>query len=607
MNNLNIPPSRPILQGMPELVCDRAEIARTIRLLFKADDVIEVRIPKTRAGTVAGYFDDHSLVVDAIVRADRKYRPSGVYFVLNPLHPALLARSYIELSTCPFNADHTGGSAALIVTNGVPGFTCKHNSCRGKTINDLFAKYPAESPANCRVNRLPNTSGIVVADGWPKVESIQSELPPVKPFSEDLLPDSLRPMVLDVGERLQVPIDFPAAAAVLCLAGSVNRRAAIQPKAQDTGWIVIPNLWGGIVAPPGYLKSPVLQLVTHSLNEIQTRWHQAHEAARQDYERSKEEYELRRAAWKEQYKAASKGRRAAPDRPENEPEVPKLRRLIVNDATFEALHQTMRENPAGILLIRDELTGWLSQLDRPGREGERAFCLQAWNGDTVHTIDRIGRGTTHVPHCCMSMLGGIQPGRLRSYLAEALEDGPSNDGLIQRFQVLVSKKKSRDREKSVLEVIREELGNRFVREVDGAAIQCWYHNLTARGLSQGTAVRHFNVMHHMMGKAATIWSKETGIERNPADQVEVVRPNDQRERYLEAEEIQALKLALDQKMQRKGDRGANQTFLRLRLIVLIALTTGMRIAEVFYLRRSDLLFREELIAVRAKLKGGTMR
>jgi len=35
------------------------------------------------------------------------------------------------------------------------------------------------------------------------------------------------------------------------------------------------------------------------------------------------------------------------------------------------------------------------------------------------------------------MLGGIQPGRLRSYLVDAIQDGPNNDGLIQRFQVLV--------------------------------------------------------------------------------------------------------------------------------------------------------------------------
>ncbi len=162
-----------------------------------------------------------------------------------------------------------------------------------------------------------------------------------------------------------------------------------------------------------------------------------HEEALKEYAREKEEYELRRSAWKDQYKAASKKGNAAPDRPEERTEEPKLRRLIVNDATFEALHQTMSENPAGILVIRDELTGWWSQLDRAGREGERAFCLQAWNGDTGHTIDRIGRGTIHVEACCMSMLGGIQPGRLRSYLVDALEDGPSNDGLIQRFQLLV--------------------------------------------------------------------------------------------------------------------------------------------------------------------------
>jgi integrase len=114
-------------------------------------------------------------------------------------------------------------------------------------------------------------------------------------------------------------------------------------------------------------------------------------------------------------------------------------------------------------------------------------------------------------------------------------------------------------------------------------------------------------MHHMMAKAATIWGKETGIDRNPADAVEVKRPDDQRERYLSAEEIQKLKATLDQKMYRKAGKGIDQTFFHLRLIVLAALTTGMRMAEIFSLRRSDLLFREELIAVRAKLKGGKFR
>jgi len=276
------------------------------------------------------------------------------------------------------------------------------------------------------------------SEEWPDLLPIQSELPPVQPFSEDLLPVSFRPLVRDVAERMQVPMDYPAVVMVLCLAGTVNRRAIIQPKANDCGWVIVPNLWGGIIAPPGFMKSPVIQAATRPLNQIQTEWRQEHEEDLKGYARAKEEYELRRTAWREQYKqSAKKGNAAPPDRPEGEPVEPKLRRLIVNDATFEALHQTMSENPAGILVIRDELTGWWSQLDRAGREGERAFCLQAWNGDTGHTIDRIGRGTIHVEACCMSMLGGIQPGRLRSYLMDALEDGPSNDGLIQRFQLLV--------------------------------------------------------------------------------------------------------------------------------------------------------------------------
>jgi putative DNA primase/helicase len=185
------------------------------------------------------------------------------------------------------------------------------------------------------------------------------------------------------------------------------------------------------------MKSPVIQAVTRPLKQIQAEWRTEYDDAVRQHERDNEEHELCVAAWKEQFKSCAKKGTPPPQRPENSLLPPTLRRLIVNDATFEALHETMRDNPAGIFVVRDELTGWLSELDRAGREGERAFCLQAWNGDTGHTIDRIGRGTVHVPACCMSLVGGIQPARLRAYLADALHDGPSNDGLIQRFQLLV--------------------------------------------------------------------------------------------------------------------------------------------------------------------------
>jgi hypothetical protein len=71
-----------------------AEIERAISLLFGLGDVVEVRIPKTRAGVVAGYFDNFSTAAEAICQADAKYRASGIYYVLNKINPALLGRAY---------------------------------------------------------------------------------------------------------------------------------------------------------------------------------------------------------------------------------------------------------------------------------------------------------------------------------------------------------------------------------------------------------------------------------------------------------------------------------------------------------------------------------
>lgn len=62
-----------------------------------------------------------------------------------------------------------------------------------------------------------------------------------------------------------------------------------------------------------------------------------------------------------------------------------------------------------------------------------------------------------------------------------------------------------------------------------------------------------------------------------------------------------------EKQYRKGTHAINKTFYRLRLIVLIALTTGMRMAEIFGLKWQDVMYKEGLLAVRSKLKGGKMR
>ena len=274
---------------------------------------------------------------------------------------------------------------------------------------------------------------------WSTPQEIKKELCPVLSFDKRLLPDSLGHWVEDIAERMQVPTDYPAIASILSLAGAVNRRARIQPKANDTGWIVVPNLWGAIVGRPGVMKSPVLKMATEPLMQVEQCWQKEHKEARWSHFRAIEELEASEASSKPN---SNRRRRSASDK-NSKTQAPTIKRLIANDPTPEALHELMSHNPAGIYVIRDELTGWLAGLERPGREGERALYLTAWNGDTSHTLDRIGRGTISVPGCCISLMGGIQPDLLLEYMkAQNL----AADGLIQRFQLLVWPDTSNDYE-----------------------------------------------------------------------------------------------------------------------------------------------------------------
>src|ERR1035441_5482593 len=137
------------------------------------------------------------------------------------------------------------------------------------------------------------------SNSWPEPEPLAETLPDVAQFDLELMPDSFRPLVKDVAERTQVPLDFPAVAAIATLAGVTNRRAVIQPKRNDNTWTVVPNLWGGIVAPPGMLKSPVLTCMTQPARAIESEWRKAHEFKEQVYLSELESQKLEIAAWEQ--------------------------------------------------------------------------------------------------------------------------------------------------------------------------------------------------------------------------------------------------------------------------------------------------------------------
>ena len=276
------------------------------------------------------------------------------------------------------------------------------------------------------------------AEGWPEPAPLPAGLPEVPPLLPDMLPEPLRPWLLDAAERMQCPLDYLGVGAMVALSALVGRRCAIRPKRYDP-FTVVPNLWGAIVGPPGVLKTPALEEATRPLVELEREAFAEHDRALQEYkaveeERRSVERQLRAADEQLNDGTAAELRQRLLSLADTAP-VP--RRYIVNDPTVERLGELLQQNPRGLLLLRDELTGWLRSLDRDGHETDRAFYLEAWKGDAGFTFDRVKRGTVRIEAMCLAILGGIQPGPLSEVIRLAVRPGVDADGMIQRFQLLV--------------------------------------------------------------------------------------------------------------------------------------------------------------------------
>ena len=277
-------------------------------------------------------------------------------------------------------------------------------------------------------------------ESWGAPEIVKATLRPVPPFEPAMLPDALRAWVVDIAHRMQCPIDFVATAGIAMLGSVVGSACGIRPKQKDD-WTEVPNLWGAAIGDPGRLKTPAISQAMAPLHALDYDARAAHSSALMVHQQEK----LGRKMQAELMKKALSKSSTAPTSAEitalaalgvDKDDAPKCRRYFTNDTTFEMLGEILRDSPRGLLVLHDELTGLLEGFERPGREGERQFYLTAWNGQSSHHVDRIGRGELYIPRLAAAVYGGIQPEKLEQYLYQTQMAG-GNDGFIQRFQLAV--------------------------------------------------------------------------------------------------------------------------------------------------------------------------
>jgi len=293
------------------------------------------------------------------------------------------------------------------------------------------------SAATAFKNRLDQAEPITL---WPDPTPLPNGLLPVEPFKLKLLPSALGDWVGDIAERMQAPADFIGVTAMVAAGSLIGRKIGIRPQ-RHTDWQEVPNLWGCIVGRPGVMKSPSMKAALAPLQRLEAKARDEHKEAMKEFQDGEDIRELQASALKDAIKARLKDNPHADvsDLKKTIEGDPICHRYIANDCGYQALAELLRVNaPNGILAFRDELMSLVKALDDESRVEDRGFYLTGWNGADSYTSDRIGRGfNLHIPAVTISLLGSTQPGKIREYVARVLAGGSGDDGLIQRFGMMV--------------------------------------------------------------------------------------------------------------------------------------------------------------------------
>jgi len=233
------------------------------------------------------------------------------------------------------------------------------------------------------------------------------------PFPIECLPSVIRNFIKAVQQTIGLKdCGAPAIVCLAVIAAAIGASCKIRIK---RGYEQPAHVFVAIVRRSGQAKSTSIEYPLEVFYEIQNQW-------MDEYANAKARYELELARWN----AIPKKDRPVP------PTAPVPKRLIITDATFEAVGQLLTENLLGLLEYCDELEGFFGNMGRYSGGKDLPYFLVIHNGKPL-SIDRKGAGLLYIPSPSLVICGGIQT----AVLKQRLEDNPEffHSGFMARFLI----------------------------------------------------------------------------------------------------------------------------------------------------------------------------
>lgn len=242
---------------------------------------------------------------------------------------------------------------------------------------------------------------------------------PYKPFPIHALPSAVTAMISESANAIGCDEALVAMPMLAVLGAAIGTTRQIRIREE---WLAFPILWTVCVAESGSQKSPAADVALNYVRQREAKLAKEYAAQCKEYRRAC------KLAKRPKGSAIEPGGEPRHDLPQE----PACRHVLVDDVTVEALGMVLSDNPRGVLLARDELSGWFGSFDRYAQKGgaDEPFFLKAYSGRSHSVNRRTGDvRSIHIDRAAVWLTGVIPP----RVLKRALGSVHRESGLLARL------------------------------------------------------------------------------------------------------------------------------------------------------------------------------
>jgi hypothetical protein len=263
---------------------------------------------------------------------------------------------------------------------------------------------------NTRQNNVEGTP--LVGVPGPRDNAVKSERKEtkqaVKGFPIEIYPESIQELLISLKETQGMPVDFSSAALLFATSIAIGNSCSTGLNQWQPHFC---KLYMILIGKPNTNKSGPLKFM---LSPLQAMDGVSHEKYRNEMIEYNAFTNLSSQERKEQGG--------------EQPMKPVYKKFLVQDTTIEALKQIVYDNPRGVGVFRDEILGWVNDLNRYNSGSDIQFWLENWSGGII-SCDRKGSESIFIHNPFIGVAGTIQPKVL-----ELLAKGERADnGFIDRL------------------------------------------------------------------------------------------------------------------------------------------------------------------------------